>query len=68
MVWDFLVDHWCFLPYLALLAFLAVMAVWERTPAQRLATTGNQGNRRGVLPWFRWVGKTGQRISASADQ
>ena len=35
LVWDFIVCHWCFIPYMAMLAFLAVMSAVERQPADR---------------------------------
>ena len=35
LMWDFIVRHWCFVPYLALLSFLAVMSALERPLADR---------------------------------
>jgi hypothetical protein len=34
-MWDFIVRHWCFIPYLALLSFLAMKSALERPLADR---------------------------------
>jgi hypothetical protein len=67
-VWTFFVDHWCFLPYLALLALLIVMSAWERTPRKRPATTGNPPPRHSSIH-LGWENRPSpQRVGGSINR
>jgi hypothetical protein len=49
-MWDFVIAHRFFLPYIALVVFLAVMSMKEKTAESRVAEDEKAGKAIGVKP------------------